>query len=1674
MADGIPALEGFHYQSVVALELMLAHFDASGAEAKARPEGIDDLDLVHSHNGVQHRTFVQVKKPRQDAEGVRTPSPWSLSDVLDELLAPRWTELRQENTTVRWVLGDGLGVDSAALIGNGDEAAIWAAQRAGAELLVRARRLAPLPTNAPSAPMWRSPFHGSQSPAGTQAELAQRWAAGFTRRALRAGFDAGAIAAWTTAVERTHAILAQVASRVVVSAPYAEAIELRDRVMRLLTERFGLDETGVRHVVFRNLRGFVDDVARARGTWIDLPKLEDEILQAWPRRLPTVLPPPLPIPHLPRQSWVSELARRPGAVIGPSGAGKTTSAIQLFERLRTEEPDTAVLYAEVREDTRWRSVLEGVALAVGRRGGAAPYALLPAIRAGEDEALLTMADALDAAAIPVALLVDIVMGTASAEFRRDLARFALRLPANPSFRLWVFCQEDALAELSDAERSVRRLLRVPAIGLDWESFLTLAGLHGLEGRSKLHGVYDALTSGRTTGVPPRVADAVLRLGSIEKALAAAHSDDVLLAADTSRYLLLPSNVQTALGAFACLTHPFSEEDAATTFGALAVKAGIRGGIRAGLLHPLGDGRSEFHETVRRNLLAQQPPTVLAAHHSHLAEVYSMRGDRVLEVHHAGEAGLHDRTRAAGRAAFFDVGTANRVSARVAARGWVTPAEVLTLLRGEPNGPHGWWTALHERMDNDTAEGLLSWWRDVLGLRGTHQALWSAPRALLAARPDFLRQLLEVLAASPAQDGRHYGGAALGRALRERPFEEGVVLDRFERGTPEERGALADTLQSSRGPRCIARWLVHLIETNTAPDLLDSFNLSDAHMLAIVEALPDSEPAQLIVRQDWGFGTATAFLWKHREAVGAGCDRLLLDATLEPARARTAFRLLGLSGHTGLFDAARRWARRKSQAQSMALSAPLLVDERAWRTELAILAIDPDVDDSARVAAFATYVQSGEDGASLLQRIVEVSPKLDGVCRLTAGWSFLLRPSLFGLGMLLSQLAGDDDERNRQLVGLALGRASHFADGPHAATVADRLVPLLGIQSPNIQLPVLLALTMLRQPVAIEPCVALAVSAAGTELGGAAAVAACASRPEHLCQVRRALQVNAGQSWLISSLAARLGDATALPHLFAEIADVERPWQTRRRALFALERFPGVPEAGEILDGVLQERPLLGACDTPHGQMSDALARIMQDNGALVIRTARRDEYSFVKFFSDALTDQGGLGDGVTPEQVAECFREVWRTVRTEVVCGTSGGEIVTRLLNRIHCLQVQSAALGVARAGNRSDVLESVLSTNNAPWLVLRAMLDRTRLDPRGPTDAARWIRCVEKGPCRADAALLTQTRHVAERAIQPTSQRPAPGLRENLPTQLSAPDLHALLDAERPPPRRACIGDMDAAELELLVARLDPADDHEVVEVGDGAGPANRVSLTADGARVRPNATRHTGRKGDRPAIRARLVSRFPTRVPEIWITGPQRGHNFVAALVVALADEGDPVRALTVLRMLSDDLTEVVRARTNFYRLGEIADAALVRWISQLAGTGGPSEVEALASFARHAAPDAVLTLLWRLMSRIEGHVNAMNAVVSHEIDDPWRRALVDILMARRLPEVAGAGNWLVHMLTKTPDPYMRERIIDSMAAFPSTWSQVEVEVLRSFEYGGRYEPAFRRAEEIAHQLFRARRET
>ncbi|MDD2761673.1 MAG: hypothetical protein PHH11_15445, partial [Methylomonas sp.] len=380
MSGGISAIKGFDYQATVILDRLFDHFERHGPSAKARPEGSDDLDLSWTEGATEHRQYVQIKKPTEDCDGNLNPTPWVLSATVKELLPSAISHLSGNGHSQLWIVGDRFDDTVTSLINARDEAPIVAplAYWSAVHGLARNETLTALkvePAVRKKLLLWKIPPNLPANPEEAQSMLE----AEFGKFARGLGASEDICAQYAAKVTELHGCLPGVLARIEIQAIYGAEQEVIQRVCDQLTQRYSLQRTVIENSLFRNLRGFINDISKQLGRSFNQEELEMELRCVWPQMIPIKDFPVLDSDHVTRRDlaerfttgWVGKAIE----AIGISGSGKTTLTAEIAERSRITAPDRLVYYAEVRSNVGLRNVLSGVAFHLRRQGIPEPFSI---------------------------------------------------------------------------------------------------------------------------------------------------------------------------------------------------------------------------------------------------------------------------------------------------------------------------------------------------------------------------------------------------------------------------------------------------------------------------------------------------------------------------------------------------------------------------------------------------------------------------------------------------------------------------------------------------------------------------------------------------------------------------------------------------------------------------------------------------------------------------------------------------------------------------------------------------------------------------------------------------------------------------------------------------------------------------------------------------------------------------------------------------------------------------------------------------------------------------------------------------------------------------------------------------------------------------------------------------
>lgn len=328
MSGGRIALSGFDYQTIVILDQLFDHFDEHPGNARARPEGTDDLDLVWTEGGRDHFRHIQVKKPRESDQGILKKQPWRLSEVADELLPNTLRQLSAGHSQQVWILGDAVQPDVRRLVAAGTAAAgieaglYWSV----VHLMARAAVMDELPgDHRKSLLQWRF-----ANPTSIAADARSHLVATYGQLLDNAKAGADVVLRYQDQVSWIDDRLPGVIARVKILDNYGTEATVGQRFQNRLQREYRLPPEVVAETLYGNFRSFINDVAKQPGKMIDRQSFEIQLRSAWPQMSSATEPPIAPAEAISRRDLVGPLIMPTAAtvveVIGISGSGKTTLA----------------------------------------------------------------------------------------------------------------------------------------------------------------------------------------------------------------------------------------------------------------------------------------------------------------------------------------------------------------------------------------------------------------------------------------------------------------------------------------------------------------------------------------------------------------------------------------------------------------------------------------------------------------------------------------------------------------------------------------------------------------------------------------------------------------------------------------------------------------------------------------------------------------------------------------------------------------------------------------------------------------------------------------------------------------------------------------------------------------------------------------------------------------------------------------------------------------------------------------------------------------------------------------------------------------------------------------------------------------------------------------------------
>lgn len=943
MSGGISAIKGFDYQATVILDRLFNHFDRHGLSAKARPEGIDDLDLSWTAGATEHRQYVQIKKPTEDCNGNLNPTPWALSATVKELLPSAIRNLSGNGHSQLWIVGDKFDDAVASLINARDEAPIaaplayWSAVHglAGNEALTVLKVERTIRKQ-----LLRRKIH-SNLPANPE-EAQSMLVAEFGNFARSLGASEDICAQYAAKVIELHGCLPGVLARIEILATYGSEQEVSKRVYDQLTQRYSLPSTVIENTLFRNLRGFINEISKQPGRSFNQEELEIELRCVWPQMIPIKDLPALDPDHVTRRDlaerfttgWIGKAIE----AIGISGSGKTMLTAEISKRSRITAPDRLVYYAEVRENIGLRDVLVGVAFHLRRQGIPEPFSIAVRRHLTEEDILACLARSYSTVPREILLLIDLVEGTCSTTFSRDLATF-IRALSSSSCRIAVFGQESAMRELTPIERNEHDVSRLDIRGFNFEEFVKLVThYHSSFDRAALLDIYQSVTVGRVTGLFAKLAQTLARASTLQdmSEMAAKPAEDILAHAEQSRFANISQGARSAAEKLVCFALPFLRKEAEEIFPSENIGSAVREMLVLGLLRQHDKDSFEMHETVRAGLEGMLAIGVRRSTHQALADWYSAQGLVTAEIFHLEKAGKSTEAQMRARQLFLRGEQWSAVSAYVIRHKLVSAKDVIGVIA-----------------DTQTVEDIFLLTSILQGLgesasvneligivRGQRERYfvdyrWASAvvEAILEFDPEHLHSLITFSIDAAANQGQ--AESALGWLKVAMQRKGGAVsshtIEFFNAQSLDIKRMLVELLLRDRHREAL-RAAFQFLTSNQEPN--EGRKNRSAHNLALnidslndtvefLAAMPRVQVAAMLISKSASLGPLANLVWSERAKLRTYCIEVLKDSHREEVVIENAIRVLIFLAEPSLFTLCERFLTRKDGIRAFATLLPML-------------------------------------------------------------------------------------------------------------------------------------------------------------------------------------------------------------------------------------------------------------------------------------------------------------------------------------------------------------------------------------------------------------------------------------------------------------------------------------------------------------------------------------------------------------------------------------------------------------------------------------------------------------------------------------------------------------------------------------------------------------------------------
>ncbi len=1651
MSGGRIAISGFDYQAIVILDQLFDHFDRHPGNARARPEGKDDLDLVWTENGRDHRHHIQVKKPRETDQGVPKNQPWRLSEVAQELLPNALVQLAISNSQQTWILGDAVQPQVRRLVAAGSAAAdretglYWSV----VHQMARAAALDELPKGKRrSLVKWRF-----KNPPINADDARDLLVATYSQMLSAATADADVVRAYQERVASIDQRLPGVLARIEILDDYGSEAEVGQRFKDRLQREYRLSPEVVEHNLFGNFRSFINDVAKRPGEMIDRRSFEAQLRSAWPQMSAATEPPIPPADGILRPDLIDGLVK-PGAatvveVVGISGSGKTTLAAQAAAALEDHDPGRLPIYVRVRADAAFRDVMSGVSFHLLRRGIPDLFGLAVESKPADETVIDRLAEICSGLSRPVLLLLDLADGVCNAQFGRDLGRFARALTPG-SCRLVVFDQQSTFSGLSPVEIESAGILAINMRGFRWEEFVSLVGHYHLGAdRSALWEIFNRVTVGRPAGLYAQLANALARQPSLDamRAIASRPSEDMVSAAEQNRFDQLAPGARTAAEHLVCFALPFRRSDAEAAFPRENVGAAIKALVDLGLLRSEAEGLLEMHETVRAGLETGIAPAVRQSAHGALAEWYAGQGDIAAQIFHLDEAGRSVEADLLGRETFLRGEAWRSLASYVIRRALVTAQEVVGLAaRPERIADFYLLPSILSELASEGVDGLLM---DLLARQRSRYFSdhdWARPvvEAILALSPARFHDILvfTVTQAANTEERRQGLTWLLISARYKRRSSTAEIVSLAQSQQDDVQRLLLPALLRDGGRAALAlAFKIFARPTHDEPRRdapWSGVKLTVERREDVVEflaALPKMSASAMIATRSLGFGPIGSLIWAARHQLRPFCVDILGTNGGEAEIKVTAWRVLLFIGHPAFETLVDPLAPGLIPLDCALLGpafAPTAYDAGRYERIL----FDPSAPAARRQAALAVLLFLDVDLGCLRSRLAALPGD-----PLAADWDrffiplFVKRPFVAGVPILQAELASPlaaslpPPFLKSCLIAVAETAWPDVTDlliqGVQHSDLTVRSASAAGLARRRSQR----AAEVLRRQIAVEP---------DSKVVALLAQALTACGPTSASDLAGGLASPDLALWQCI-VAMRTRDEGFAPQLVKLATGSSVHWVIRRTAIWAAGRLPFTAALQMIAPMVLSEgSPLTIDCDD-NLQVHASLGGMLQNGVSGFLSDG---EANFVAFIASALEQQWSELSARSSLPLAS---DAARWLYTSLMKDPSPAGI-QRLLNRVQTPLLHAAVIRAFRLCSRAQDIEGVLASTSSVWLSVKCLQERRWMRDNDPDLCPRLRRALATSPCggapilgRIVDEIEAGRRHSGTMAStspvpKPSTPMPNPLLDYSAAVRALRGAFDSGIDAGQP----IALSRLDREEVQKLIALADPANDPPIGVVHF----TPIMTFTAAGHVVGRERSTSTGGMSIpermRPAIAA--ANRFDLPMP--WHGERLRWpwiNTYGAQFIASLGAQGDADRLYQALESEADTLLPFLGRLDGLKATAPLLDERLAPILQRYLLLGDDAFFESLCNLVERISSPAAVPLLSGLLERWASRFDVASPVLQVGNDELWR-GFARLREHPRFRDVAGWRKTLENVLAANMRWFHKQDIMRALEDDPGSYVTVE----------------------------------